>query len=580
MKCANGPSVIALHALFRRASRALTREDRRWLFAGCFLALASSLSGIALLAVAGHFITAMALAGAGGVAINYYTPAALIRLLAILRTGGRYAERLASHAATLRILSRLRIWIFRQLIPLSPHQLRMFRSVELLSRLRADVDALEQAYLSILIPGIVACSAATFVLVAAVWYLPSFAVALSCAMLTAGLWLPRRLQRRSESATDMTVTCADALRLLAVDSVQGRAELALYGAEAAHADAVKKASKSRTEARHCLDDLQVRGAMGVLLAAQLTVTMALALGIPALRSGHIAPPDLTTLAVLAIAVFEAMGVLPDMFVRWHATRRSAERIAALIDQKPSVFVSSQVDRPPLDTALSIRGLCLQYEGGNRVLNGVDLDLPSGCRVALSGASGAGKSSLVGALLRLHPYQGQILLGGRTLDSYSIDESRACFAVAEQHPYLFDASLRENLCLGRPLSTDAQLKHVIDVAQLSSLVATLPQGLDTLLGENGMRLSGGEVRRIAIARAMLFDAPILILDEPTEGLDVLTADTLLRTLAREMVGRTILVITHRRWCIHALAARGFEIRGGRAVALEGAYREEDVYLCKG
>ena len=563
MKRPTSTSSITTRSIFRRVLSLLTREDRQWLLAGGLLAMVSATCSIALLAVAGHFIAAMALVGAGGAAINYYTPAALIRLLAIVRTGGRYVERLSTHAATLRLLARLRVWVFSRLIPLSPRQLQAFRSAELFSRLRADVDALEHAYLGVLVPVVVACGSAGFVLIVSACYLPAFAVALLGMLAIAGAWLPAWLRTRSEAASATIVACTEQLRLLAVDGVQGRAELALYGAQMQHAQAVEAVSSRRMAAHARLDHLQALGATGCMLAAQLSITLALALGMPALLGARLQAPDLVMLSMMAMALFETIAPLGDALTQWSSTRRSAERILALVDMQPDIADISQLVLAPLGTAVSVRKLRVRYDSA-WVLKGVDLDLAPGQHVALLGASGAGKSTLVAALLRLHPYAGTILLDGKPLDAYHIGDVRACFGVVEQQPYLFDASLRDNLCLTRPSPTEEQLRHAIEVAQLSSFVAALPQGLDTLLGENGMRLSGGEIRRIAVARALLTEAPILILDEPTEGLDAHTADALLRALNTATVGRTVLLITHREHHLELLVDQVMEMKDGRIV----------------
>ena len=197
-----------------------------------------------------------------------------------------------------------------------------------------------------------------------------------------------------------------------------------------------------------------------------------------------------------------------------------------------------------------------------MLDGVDLDLPQGRRLALVGASGSGKSSLAGALLRLYPCAGTVTLGGVPLDAWRGDDLRARIALVDQQPYLFDASLRDNLRLARPDASDAQLAQAVRRAQLDDYVAGLPQGLDTWVGENGVRVSGGEARRIAIARALLADAPILILDEPLEGLDAGTAARLYRALDEAMAGRSVLLITHRLGQLSALVDEVATLRGGR------------------
>lgn len=565
MNVGTDPHRPSAPALLRRLLRQLTARDRRWMTGGALLAGFSALCAIALLGVAGHFITAMALAGVGGTAINYYTPAALVRLLAILRTGGRYAERLVTHEATLRVLARLRVWLFARLVPLAPAGLGGTRSTELFSRLRSDVDALEQGYLGALVPLASALIVALVVLVVTACYLPMLALPLLLLLGVAGVLLPQQAWRRGRVPGDELVRCNEALRALAADGLLGRAELALYGAEVAHADAVEQMTDRLHRARRRLDRIAAIGGAAVALAAQCAVIAALAIGVVAVRHGQLAGPELTLLVLLALGAFEAIGPLPEAWAQLNATLASARRVFELADALPPVAESERTGTPPSGHRLIVRDLRMRYGGeGPWVLDGVDLDLAPGQRLALVGPSGAGKSSLVGALLKLYPYQGSINLGGLSLRDWHGDDVRERIAVVDQQPYLFDASLRSNLLLARPDASDAQLQQVIRQAQLEDYVAGLPKGLETWVGENGVRVSGGEARRIAIARALLADAPILLLDEPTEGLDATTAAKLYRALAVAMEGRSVLLITHRLGSLSSLVDTVVAMRDGRIV----------------
>lgn len=540
-------------ALLRRLLQQMTSHDRLWMAGGAAVAAASALCALALLAVAGHFITAMAIAGAGGLAINYYTPAALIRLLAILRTGGRYGERLATHEATLRVLARLRVWLFARLVPLAPAGLGGLRGSALFSRLRGDVDALEHGYLGALVPLATAAAVVVAVLAVALAYLPPLVPPLLVLFGLAGVLLPRRAWVLGQGPGADAIECTEALRALAVDGVQGRAELALYGAEATHAEAVARLTAQLHQARRTTDRLAARGSGLVALSAQLAMLSALAIGAFAVRGGLLDGADLTLLVLLALGAFEVLLPLPEAWAQLGATLASARRIFALADRPPPVQEPTGHLAEPAGNDLYLRDVRLRYVGAAApALDGVDLDLPQGRRIALVGASGAGKSSLAAALLHLYPYQGTITLGGRPLTEWPGDAVRARIALVDQQPYLFDASLRSNLLLARPDAGDTQLNEAIHRAQLEPFVASLPRGLDTLVGENGARVSGGEARRIAIARALLADAPILVLDEPTEGLDAVTAAGLYRALAAAMDGRSVLIITHRLGGLTTLA----------------------------
>jgi ATP-binding cassette, subfamily C, bacterial CydC len=377
--------------------------------------------------------------------------------------------------------------------------------------------------------------------------------------------LPRWAMRKGRMPGATVVECAETLRTLAADGLRGRAELALYGTEPAHAERIAAATIRLQQARRQTNRLEAIGGAGVAFAAQLAVVGVLAFALPALHAATLAPPDLTMLVLLVMAAFDAIAPLPEAWAQLGATMASARRVFALADTPPSVVEPKAPSPVVHDNGLSIRRLRLSYGALEPwVLDGVDLDLPQGHRLAVVGPSGAGKSSLVGALLRLYPYRGSITLGGAPLDAWQGDDVRARIAVVDQQPYLFDASLRDNLRIARPDATDGQLEQVILQAQLDGYVASLPQGLDTWVGENGVRVSGGEARRIAIARALLADAPILVLDEPTEGLDAGTAAQLYHALAAAMAGRSVLLITHRLGGLSTLVDEVATMRCGRII----------------
>ena len=463
------------------------------------------------------------------------------------------------------MLANLRVWLFGRLVPLAPAGLGELRSTELFSRLRADVDALEHAYLGVLIPLLVALVVVLVVVVLSALYLPVLSLPLLLLFIVAGAWLPRWALRRGQAPGEIVVACDEALRELASDGLRGRAELALYGAEDAHAAKLVAVSERQRRAQRQLDRLQALGGAGVMLIAQLAAVCTLILGLSALRSGGLAGPELVMLALLVPAAFEAVTPLPEAWAQLGATLASARRVFDLADTP--VPVPDPVAPSPVIHRhdLRLRDVRLRYaDTGPWVLDGVDFDLPQGRRIALVGVSGAGKSSVVGALTRLYPCAGSITLGGTPLDAWRGDDLRAQIAVVEQRPYLFDASLRDNLLLARPEASETELAAVIQLAQLGEYVAALPQGLRTWVGEDGVRVSGGEARRIAIARALLANPPILVLDEPTEGLDAGTVAQLYAALDAAMRGRSVLLITHRLGGLAALVDEVATLQDGRIV----------------
>ena len=279
-------------------------------------------------------ITSMALVGAGGAAVNYYTPAALIRLFAILRTGGRYAERLVTHDSTLRLLARLRVWLFGRLVPLAPAGLGSLRSAELFSRLRADVDALEHAYLGVLLPLLVAAVIMLVALATTLIYLPVLSGPLLVLFGCGAVLLPGWTLRRGAVPGATAAACSEAMRSLASDGLRGRAELSLYGAEAAHAEQLAAVSARQYQAQRQVDRLQALGGAGVMLRAQLAAVVALLLGLSAVRGGALSGPGLAMLVLLIPAAFETIAPLPEAWAQLGATLASARRVFALADIPP------------------------------------------------------------------------------------------------------------------------------------------------------------------------------------------------------------------------------------------------------
>lgn len=525
----------------------LLRDERPRMLGGVLAALLSTVAGIALMAVSGHFITTMALAGAGGLAINYYTPAALVRMFAILRTVGRYVERLVTHDATLRILARLRTWLFARLVPLAPAALGTLGSAELYSRIRADIDTLEHAYLGVVTPALVALLACATVVFLTVAWSPAFALVLLGLYLIGGVALPAWTHARGRMPGRRADELAESLRWQVADGLRGRADLVLFGAETAFAQRLAATVAQRQSSLRQLQRSQARADASLLVLMQAAGVAALAIGIPAAGSGALDGGELTMLVLMGMAGFDAIAPLPGAWAKLGAVRAAALRIVALADREPAVAEPepAAAQAAPSRFDLHLRHVWLHHGEPLRwALKGVDLHIAEGRHVAIVGPSGSGKTSLIHALCRFRPYQGRITLGDVSIDTIRGDDLRACFAVVEQKPYLFGGSLRDNLRIARADATDEAMLDALHGARLDAFLAGLQDGLDTWIGENGTGVSGGEARRIAIARALLSPAPVLLLDEPTEGLDAETARALYASLAMRTRGRTVVLITHK------------------------------------
>jgi ATP-binding cassette subfamily C protein CydC len=539
---------------------------------GFALALVTLLANVTLMAISGWFITAMAVAGAAGVAMNYFTPAALIRGSAIARTAGRYFERLISHEATLRQLAGLRVWFYRHLEPLAPARLQQYHSADLLSRIRADVDALDHFYTRVLVPVLVAVVAGIGFFVFTALFDLGIALLLLAMLLLAGVALPLLTRQLGKVPGRRRVEAESELRRLAVDGTQGLSELLVYGAADAHARRLDDASRMLIGQQQEMSRIEGLSQAGIMLCAQLTLFGVLWIGVPLVQSDVLPPPQLAMLALFSLAAFEAVAPLPLAFQHIEGTLTAARRLFAVVDAEPEVIDPPTPSPRPAHNSLELRGLVFSYPGAESpALDGLDLDLPEGGRVAIVGTTGSGKTTLFNLLLRFwDPVAGDIRLGGEPLSAFRGEDLRRRMTLVSQHTHLFDASIRENLLLAAPDAPQAKLEQACRTAQIHDFIAALPEGYDTWAGETGVRLSGGQARRIAIARALLRDAPILLLDEPTEGLDAATERALMDALKVLMAGRTVLMITHRAATL-ADMDRILVLRHGRIVE-QGTHRE--------
>ena len=553
----------------------LLAAQRRWMLGGAAVALLALLANVGLLAVSGAFIASMALAGAAHVAIDYFTPAAMIRGLAIARTGGRYVERLLTHEATFRVLARLRVWLYQAIEPLAPARLDLLRSADLLSRLQADIDTLNQVYLRLLLPAGVAGVALLGMLGAMSLVSAGAALLTAGWLLLAGIGVPWWAWRRARAPSREALLLRNTLRIDAADALAGALELRVYGAEQAWLQRVDDGSAALLMQQRRLSDLAGLSGAALGLFANLAVASVLALVLPAVAAASLPPQDLPMLALFALGAFEAVAPLPLASQMLGEMLAAARRVFELADTPPALAEPLAASPSPDGGAVSIRGLRMRYgEQGPWVLDGLDLELRAGTRLALVGASGAGKSSLLQVLTRLRDFQqGSVRVAGHDLRDYRGDDARALYSVVAQDEYLFHGSVLDNLLLARPQATPQQVEAACRAARLHEVVEALPAGYLTQLGESGSLLSGGQARRLGIARALLKDAPILLLDEPAEALDARTERALYEALADAMHGRTVLLITHRLGALQALVDEVALLDAGR-IAWRGSAAEWD------
>ncbi|MGR5113950.1 cysteine/glutathione ABC transporter ATP-binding protein/permease CydC [Photobacterium damselae subsp. damselae] len=512
---------------------------------GMILGLATILAAISLLTLSGWFIAASAVAGLtiARETFNYMLPGAGVRGFSMARTAGRWGERVVSHNATFKLLADLRIFFFRKLTPLIPGRQTNLRDADLLNRLVADVDAMDHVYLRLVSPLIVGVLSLVAVTVFLSWFDLTIGLTLGAILLALMLLLPvifYRLGKRNGEA--LTYSKAN-YRITLLDWIQGQAELLLFNAEERYRVQAESEQQSLLTAQRKMANLT--GVANAILMAATGWTLVLITWIAADGVGGNPPdPFVAMVAFATIASFELMMPVAGAFQYLGQTLTSARRLNEIIEAKPDTPFDPNGYQAKAQGNITIENISYTYYGSEQpVLKQVNLSLKQGEKLAILGRTGCGKSTLLQLLTRnWDPQQGQISLDGIPLPQWQEGALRSAMTVVSQRVDVFNGSLRENLLLAKPQATDAECVQALEQVGLTTLLDG--QGLDTWLGEGGRQISGGERRRLGIARALLHDAPILLMDEPTEGLDRRTEQQILELLLEHAKDKTVIFITHR------------------------------------
>ncbi len=520
---------------------------RHWLLMalGIVLAIVTLLASIGLLALSGWFLAAASLAGLAGIyTFNYMLPAAGVRGAAIFRTAGRYAERVVSHDATFRVLAHLRVFTFSKILPLSPGGLAGFQKAEILNRLVADVDTLDHLYLRVISPLISALVVIVAVTIGLSFVDVKLALTLGGIMLTLLVLLPVIFYRAGQPIGRGLTQLRGEYRAQLGGWLQGQSELVIFGAEAHSRKTLDEIERRWLDRQQ--QQAKLSGLSQALVIATSGLTLCLLLWLASGGVGSLpAPGALLALFVFTpLAAFEALGPVAGAFQHLGQVMASAGRVTQIISQRPVVTFPDKGPAGETTAFLSIQDVSFTYPGQPQpVLQEVSLEIQPGEHIALLGKTGCGKSTLAQLLTRAwDPQEGRIQLNGVSLVDYQESSLRSMVTVLSQRVHIFNSTLRDNLLLADPQSSDEKLSEVLRLVELGSLLDDT--GLNAWLGEGGRQLSGGEQRRLGLARALLHDAPLWILDEPTEGLDTETERHILALLDSYCKNKTLLMITHR------------------------------------
>lgn len=540
-----------------------------WMLLGVLLSLVTVMANVSLMALSGWFITSMAIAGVAGASIDYFSPAAGIRGLSIARTASRYGERVITHEATFRVIAELRHWFYLHLEPLAPAVLQRYHSGDLLSRIRSDIDALENIYIRIIVPVTVALIGSIIFIFILSRYDTSIALIELVLLLIAGVITPIFINKLSQKPAKKKVDISTALRTQVIDSMQGMGELLVYGAAEKQAQQLDKLSCQLLYQQTKLAKYNGFSQAILNLCANLAMLGVVVIAIPLVTQAGMSPPNLVMLALFTLASFEAIMALPLAFQTLPETLASARRIFAIVDAKPLVNEPETASPKPKNTDIVFNNVSFHYpqrtqnpqnnsaqtgssHNTKNALDNINFTLKAGARLGIVGNSGVGKSSIINLLLRFwEPSEGTIKFGGYPIEQYHGEDIRQYFSVVTQESHFFNSTIKRNILLANRQATDTQVEEVCRVAQIHEFIISLPEGYDTWVGEAGFKLSGGQLKRLTIARALLKDAPVLILDEPGEGLDSQTEKAVLKAVFDYKKDDSILLITHKQTGLDAM-----------------------------
>jgi ATP-binding cassette subfamily C protein CydC len=522
---------------------ALAGPQRGRLLGAVLAGAAATGCGVALLAVSG-FLLARASQHPSIVAISVAVVA--VRGLSVGRAVFRYLERLGTHETAFRVLAQVRTAIYTRLERLAPAGLAEFRSGDLLARLISDVDATQDLFIRGLAPPLTAALVGAGAVTATLLIMQPAAGLLAAGLLAAGTALPWLAARSARRGAERTGPARGELGAAVTDALAGAAELQAYGAGPAALDRAVAADAELTRLARRTAAASALGSGLSTAVAGLTLWGVLLLGVAVTGSGGLGRVPLAVLTLTALAAFEAVSPLPAAAIQLGQSRTAATRIAAVLDAPEPVAEPAQpVPLPSGPVIIELRGARVAYRAGARpALAGIDLDLPPGHRVALIGPAGAGKSTVAAVLLRFVGLTGgTATLNGEDLASFRGDDVRTVICGLAQDAHIFDSTIRANLMVGAPGADQAQLADAVARARLLDWITSLPLGWDTPVGTRGARLSGGQRQRLALARALLADPAVLVLDEPTAHLDPAASRELTADLLAASHGRSTLLITH-------------------------------------
>lgn len=529
---------------------------------GSLLAVITVIANISLLAISGWFISTMAIAGLAGITTNYFTPAAIIRFLAIVRTAGRYAERLLTHKATFDALASLRFYFYSRLEPLLPYYRQQLQSADLLARLQQDIDQLDNFYLRVLLPIFVAIFSVPIVCFTLGYLSAILAIVVALALIIVGLILPMIMLKLSNRAAHQRVQTSSQLKLELIDGMQAMREMLVYQMASGYQQSINRISLRYHAAEMQLHKYTAIANAVTFLVVNCTVIASLYLLIPQVQHNSLSPAFVASAALLILVCFETVMSMPLALQILPQVQVSAARLFEIID-KPLppqsgtkavqngdiLFDNLSFAFPDISTNApnGFNSANSDTEKPQTVLRNISLNIAPAEKVAIIGASGAGKSTLANLLMAFWPVNpGQLSIHGDDINELSPESLRQYISLMNQQSYLFHATIADNLRLAKADATVEEMHQVLTTVGLIEFIEELELGLKTWVGETGEGLSGGQSQRLKIAQALLRSSQVLALDEPTRGLDRHSEHRFIHNLLQHLQTsqQSLILITHK------------------------------------
>lgn len=519
------------------------------LLVGILLSLILTAASITLFSLSGWFITAAGFAGLSATLanqFNYFLPAGSIRFLALIRIASRYADRVINHDYTFKILTTLRTWFYQSLIPLSPTHLYTFRSGDIQNQFINDIETLDHLYLRVVSPLLVALMTLLGICIFIHFYSKSLTCVLFITTLLVIIPLPLLIGKLSLSIGESIVSATARLRTQALDSIQGLTEIILNKPK-------NQWTTHLTHENHLLLKAQGKLAslkgfvLGIIsLISGLSLLFTLMIGLPLVQTHHLTSAQLAMILLCVIAAFEQLTPLPLALLGLGKTSHAAKRILKTTQSPPAIeFPSSSICTISDTPDIQIENLSFHYpKNPTWIIKNLNVNIPFKETIAVTGTSGVGKSTLLQLIARVfEPTRGRILLNGHDISSFSVADYRKQITLVNQRVHIFNSSIRNNVTLMNNTFDDQRIMEVLSLLKLDTLIAELPNGLNTQMGNFGKQFSGGQIRRFALARALLYDAPIQLWDEPTTGLNNTLIEEIWDNLIPILKSKTVIIASH-------------------------------------